>query len=75
MTVTQSVTRRMASFEKMLKQYFKQVMVIRRKITGIVSDDYDVTIMDGRPREIEPEVRKTDAAEGSWSTRDRVFAV
>ena len=79
LTVTQSVTRRMASFEKMLKQYFKQVMVIRAEdYRASLSDDYDVTIMDGRqPHEGSNQLShnrksgKQMLREGSWSTRDR----
>ena len=46
----------MHSFEKLLKYYFKQVTVVHANdYTVDMSDNYDVTIMDGVPRPIEPE--------------------
>ena len=57
-----SVKQRMASFEKFLKQYFKKVTVIHAEdYTPELSDGYDVTVMDGKPRILQPEIRETDA--------------
>ena len=50
LTYARSASQRMASFEKMLKQYFKYVTVIHAKdYNYLLSNDYDVTIMDGVP--------------------------
>ena len=50
-----SVAERTASFEKMLKQYFKTVGVVQGKdYTMGMSDDYDVTIFDGKIKELTP---------------------
>lgn len=50
-----SVKERMASFEHCLKQYFQTVTVVHAQdYLPEMSDDYDVTIMDGTPRELEP---------------------
>ena len=54
--IAENVPLRMASFEKMLKQYFKHVTAIHAKeYTPGLSENYDVTIMDGIPNYIEPE--------------------
>lgn len=46
--LAQSSAKRMASFDKMLKRYFRQVTVIRAKAyRPELSDNYDVTV-DGR---------------------------
>lgn len=46
---------RMASFEQFLKQYFNTVGIVHAKdYLPEMSDSYDVTIMDGTPRELEP---------------------
>lgn len=61
--VARSVTRRMASFEKMLKRYFKQVVVINAAdYRPALSAEYDVTVMDGRPQPIQPEIREQGAS-------------
>ncbi len=61
--VAQSVVKRMASFEKMLKRYFKQVKVIHAKdYRAAMSDNYDVTVMDGKPTPILPEIVEKDAS-------------
>lgn len=53
--LAQSVVQRMGAFEKMLKRYFKQVRVIDAKdYRPALSEDYDVTVMDGKPRPILP---------------------
>ena len=50
-----SVAERTASFEKMLKKYFKTVGVVQGKdYTMGMSDDYDVTIFDGKIKELTP---------------------
>lgn len=50
-----SVKERMASFEKMLNQYFTDVTVIHADdYSQKMSHSYDVTIMDGKPKEIAP---------------------
>lgn len=50
-----SVKERMASFEKMLNNYFTSVTVVHADdYTQQMSYDYDVTVMDGRPKEITP---------------------
>lgn len=52
--IAENVTLRMASFEKMLKQYFKHVTVIHAEnYTPALSKNYDVTVMDGIPLPIE----------------------
>ena len=54
--IAESAKKRMHSFEKLLKYYFKQVTVVHANdYTVDMSDNYDVTIMDGVPRPIEPE--------------------
>ena len=61
--VAASVKERMASFEKFLKKYFKSVTVVNAAdYTPELSNDYDVTVMDGRPPMLEPEVQEMDAA-------------
>ena len=63
LTYARSASQRMASFEKMLKQYFKYVTVIHAKdYNYLLSNDYDVTIMDGVPRPLEPKVEEKDAS-------------
>lgn len=50
-----SVKERTEAFEKMLKTYFTNVTVINANdYTQQLSDNYDVTIMDGKPKEIAP---------------------
>lgn len=54
--IVESARKRMYSFEKLLKDYFKQVTVMHANdYTASVSDNYDVTIMDGIPKPIKPE--------------------
>jgi hypothetical protein len=61
--LAQSCAKRMASFEKMLKRYFRQVTVIRAKdYRPELSDNYDVTVMDGRPDPILPGIRERDSS-------------
>lgn len=51
-----SVKARMASFEAFLKEYFNNVTVINAAdYTQAMSDNYDVTVMDGTPKPIAPE--------------------
>lgn len=58
-----SVKKRMASFEKMLKRYFREVTVTDAKdYRPALSDHYDVTVMDGRPTPIRPAIREKDAS-------------
>lgn len=46
-----SAEARTASFAKLLKQYFKDVKVINRaEYSPALSDSYDVTIFDGKPK-------------------------
>jgi len=50
---------RMASFERMLKEYFNSVRVIHaNNYTQELSNDYDVTVMDGLPVPITPRVNE-----------------
>lgn len=50
-----SVAKRMNAFEKFLNDYFTSVTVIKAEnYTQELSDNYDVTIMDGRPRAMIP---------------------
>ena len=52
------VRERMASFEEMLKRYFKTVKVVDAKDYHYsMSEQYDVTVIDGIPRPIFPEER------------------
>lgn len=56
------VAERTASFEKMLKQYFKTVGVVQGKdYTMDLSDNYDVTIFDGKIKELTPMRMERDA--------------
>ena len=55
LVLQQSVAERMASFENMLRTYFETVKVENAKdYMPEMSDDYDVTIFDGKPRELIP---------------------
>ena len=50
-----SVRKRTAAFEKLLRRYFRNVEVVSaRDYLPEMSDRYDVTIMDGSPRELQP---------------------
>ena len=50
-----SVRKRTAAFEKLLRRYFRNVEVVSaRDYLPEMSDRYDVTIMDGTPRELQP---------------------
>lgn len=56
------IAKRTASFEKMLKQYFKVVTVVAgMDYTMDLSEDYDVTIFDGMIRELAPFKVERDA--------------
>ena len=60
--VQKSTAERIAAFEQMLNQYFQIVKIIDAKdYVPTMSEEYDVTIFDGKPRELMPGVRKTDA--------------
>lgn len=51
-----NVKERMASFEKMLKTYFTSVTIVNADdYSQQMSNDYDVTVMDGTPKSIIPE--------------------
>ena len=50
-----SVAERTASFEKMLKHYFKTVKAVQGADYEMgMSENYDVTIFDGKPKELTP---------------------
>ena len=60
--VARSVKERTADFTKFLKQRFTKVKAVDGKdYTSDMSDGYDVTVFDGRPKAIRPEIRETDA--------------
>ena len=51
-----AVKARMAAFETFLKEYFNSVTVVNAAdYTQAMSDNYDVTVMDGTPKPIAPE--------------------
>ncbi len=53
---------RMAAFERMLDEYFDDVTVVHSDgYTPAMSGGYDVTVMDGTPRQIAPAVMGTAA--------------
>ena len=57
------VARRMASFETMLASYFTEVKVIDASAySQSLSDQYDVTVMDGTPKAISSRQNVTDAS-------------
>lgn len=60
-----SVEERMKSFKEMLEQYFTSVKVINASdYTSALSEEYDVTVMDGTPKAILPKlVEKDDKGE------------
>ncbi len=61
-TVRRSVEKRMASFGRFLKSHFANVRVVEAsQYEPDMSDQYDVTIMDGTPRELEPKIQKFDS--------------
>lgn len=50
-----SIQERMSDFDKMLHKYFTTVKVVRdTAYIASMSDDYDVTIFDGKPKPIKP---------------------
>lgn len=52
---------RAEAFRDMLSSYFTSVTVlIGDQYTADMSDGYDVTILDGRPKELKPQVREYD---------------
>lgn len=56
-----TVKTRMADFTKFLKQHFTKVTAIEGKdYTPEMSDNYDVTVFDGKPKEITPAIREFD---------------
>lgn len=58
-----SVRERTASFSKFLRQHFTKVTVVDGKdYTADMSKNFDVTVFDGRPAPIRPEIRETDAS-------------
>lgn len=61
--IDKSVKERMASFAKFLNTYFTTVKVINAKdYTASMSNDYDVTIFDGTPKPIKPQIIERDAS-------------
>lgn len=60
-----SIGERMRSFEEFLRDYFTSVTVVRaEEYTQKMSDDYDVTVMDGLPAPVVP--RFTDREKGIY---------
>ena len=56
-----SAAARTASFQKLLKKYFKTVKVVDAKdYSWQMSNDYDVTIIDGKPEPISPRIYDMD---------------
>lgn len=54
-----SIKERMASFASFLKSHFKTVKVINAKdYVQSMSNKYDVTVFDGKPKPIRPEIRE-----------------
>ena len=59
--VEKSVKERTADFTRFLKKHFTKVTAVNGKDwTPEMSQAYDVTIFDGNPRQLKPEVRVTD---------------
>ena len=72
--VEASVKSRMTSFESFLKSRFTDVKAIRgSEYKPELSNDYDVTIFDGRLPEIEPARMGYDSNGEGFSTRARVL--
>lgn len=64
--IHKSVAKRMASFENMLKHYFNTVRVIEANdYLPRMSDDYDVTVIDGTPRELLAAAQRNNPQEGT----------
>lgn len=60
-TERKSIAERMASFEEMLNDYFENVKVIdAAEYVPVMSDQYDVTLFDGRPRQLTTERKRID---------------
>lgn len=61
--VAKSAKERAASFTKFLRKHFTDVTVVDAKdYTADMSKKFDVTVFDGRPKYIRPEICETDAA-------------
>lgn len=61
LTLAKSIKARMASFEKFLKSRFRTVKVINGKdYIPALSEQYDVTLFDGRPVPIRPAIKEYD---------------
>ena len=57
-----SIEERGAAFKNMLESYFKTVeMVDARDYLPAMSDNYDVTVFDGKPQPLEKEVKERNA--------------
>lgn len=57
--LAKSTKERMTDFTKFLKQHFTSVTAIDAKeYTPAMSADYDVTVFDGRPKALRPEIRE-----------------
>lgn len=60
--VAKSVKERTADFTKFLKQRFKTVKAVDGSAySADMSKDFDVTVFDGKPKALRPEIRETDA--------------
>lgn len=63
--LAESVAARMQAFERFLNDYFTHVTVVNAKdYTQQMSDDYDVTVLDGIPNPITPRI--TDREKGIY---------
>lgn len=60
--IAKSAKMRMADFTRFLKKRFTKVTAIEGKdYTPEMSDAYDVTVFDGKPKAVRPEIREYDA--------------